>query len=74
MTCFDRHVSNAIACWMEGTYGDGKEGIISRNDALLSIYQHLARLGRFSRNKREDSTVATTRSDRADKYDGVSLV
>jgi len=71
---FDRHLSHTITHWMNGAVGDGEEGIISRNDALFSVYMHLARLGKFSRNKHEDSTVDTTRSDRTDKYEGVSLV
>ena len=74
MKSFDRHISNAIPRWMDGTVGDGEEGAISRNDALFSVYKHLANLGKFSRNKHEDSTVAKTRSDRTDKYEGVSLV
>ena len=74
MNYFDRHISYAIPRWMDGTVGDGEEGAISRNDALFSVYKHLANLGKFSRNKHEDSTVATTRSDRTDKYEGVSLV
>jgi hypothetical protein len=74
MNSFDRHISYAIPRWMDGTVGDGEEGAISRNDALFSVYKHLANLGKFSRNKHEDSTVATTRSDRTDKYEGVSLV
>jgi hypothetical protein len=49
-------------------------GKISRNDALFSVYTYLANLGKYSRNKHEDSTVAMTRSDRTDKYEGVSLV
>ena len=74
LSSFDRHISSAVSRWMEGTVGDGEEGVISRNDALFSVYKHLANLGKFSRNKHEDSTVATTRSDRTDKYEGVSLV
>jgi hypothetical protein len=74
MNTFDRRISNAIPRWMEGSVGDGEEGTISRNDALFSVYKNLAKLGKFSRNKHEDSTVATTRSDRTDKYEGVSLV
>jgi len=74
MNSFDRHISNAIPRWMDGTVGDGEEGAISRNDALFNVYKNLANLGKFSRNKHEDSTVATTRSDRTDKYEGVSLV
>ena len=53
---------------------DGEEGAISRNDTLFSVYKHLANLGKFSRSQHEDSTVATTRSDRTGKYEGVSLV
>ena len=60
MNSFDRHISYAIPRWMDGTVGDGEEGAISRNDALFSVYKHLANLGKFSRNKHEDSTVATT--------------
>ena len=71
---FDRHISHAISRWMDGTYGEGEKGLISRNDALFGIYQHLANLGKFSRNKYEDSTVAKTRSDRTDNYEGVTLV
>lgn len=71
---YDRNISNSIGRWMGGRYGDGEEGIISRNDSLFSVYEHLARLGKFSRNKHEDSTVTTTRSDRTDKYEGVTLV
>eukprot|EP01033_Poteriospumella_lacustris_P010454 gene10454-7433_t len=71
---FDQRITNAILLWMDGTVGDGKEGAISRNDALFSVYQKLANLGKFSRNKREDSTVFMTRSDRTDQYEGVSLV
>lgn len=74
MNSFDRHISHNITRWMSGTVGDGEEGIISRNDALFSVYKHLANLGKFSRNKHEDSTVFTTRSDRTDKYEGVSVV
>ena len=59
---------------MNGNVGDGEEGAISRNDALFSVYTYLANLDRFSRNKHEDSTVARTRSDRTDMYEGVSLV
>ena len=44
------------------------------NDALFSIYEILAKLGKYSRNMHEDSTVAKTRSDRTDKYEGVTLV
>ena len=71
---FDRHISHGIARWMDGTYGDGEKGQISRNDALFCIYQHLANLGKFSRNKYEDSIVVKTRSDRTDNYEGVTLV
>ena len=74
MNSFDRHISNTIPRWMDGGVGDGEEGAISRNDSLFSVYKHLANLGKFSRNKHEDSTVATTRSDRTDKYEGVTLV
>jgi len=74
MKSFDRHISNAIPLWMDGTVGDGEQGAISRNDALFSVYTRLANLGKFSRNKYEDSTVATTRSNRTDNYEGVSLV
>eukprot|EP01039_Chlorochromonas_danica_P020907 gene20907-25645_t len=63
---FDQRSTNAILLWMDGTVGDGKEGAISRNDALFSVYQKLANLGKFSRNKREDPTVFMTRSDRTD--------
>lgn len=41
---------------------------------MYGIYNHLAGLGKFSRNKHEDSTVSTTRSDRTDKFRGVSVV
>ena len=74
MRSFDRHISYGIARWMDGTYGEGEKGLISRNDALFCIYQHLANLGKFNRNKYEASTVAKTRSDRTDKYEGVTLV
>jgi hypothetical protein len=74
----DRHISSSISRWMDGwmdgTVGDGQQGAISRNDALFNVYKNLANLGKFSRNKHEDSTVATTRSDRTDKYEGVTLV
>lgn len=74
LSSFDRHISYAVSRWMDGTVGDGEEGAISRNDALFNIYKNLANLGKFSRNKHEDSTVAMTRSNRTDKYEGVSLV
>ena len=70
----DRGLSHHVARWMDGDYGAGEEGLISRNDALFSIYHALAGLDPFSRNKSEDSTVAMTRSDRTDKYQGVTLV
>jgi hypothetical protein len=58
MNTFDRHITHSIARWMDGTVGDGEEGLISRNDdALFSIYKHLANLGKFSRNKHEDYQV-----------------
>ena len=70
----DRRLSHHVARWMDGDYSAGEEGLISRNDALFSIYHTLAGLDSFSRNKSEDSTVATTRSDRTDKYQGVILI
>ena len=74
MNSFDRRISPYISLWMYGRVGDGCMGMISRNDALFSVYTYLANLGKYSRNKHEDSTVAMTRSDRTDKYEGVSLV
>ena len=74
MNSFDRRISPYISQWMYGRVGDGCMGMISRNDALFSVYTYLANLGKYSRNKHEDSTVAMTRSDRTDKYEGVSLV
>jgi tRNA A-37 threonylcarbamoyl transferase component Bud32 len=74
MNTYDPRVSREISRWMEGLVGDGEEGIISRNDALFNVYKYIAKLGKFSRNKHEDSTVLTTRADRTDKYEGVSLV
>ena len=60
--------------WMRGRTGDGEEGIIARNDALCTIFQYLAGMDKYSRNKHEDSTMLTTRSDRTDKYGGITLV
>jgi len=53
----DRRITTAICRWMDGSYGEGEQGIISRNDALFSLYEMLAKLGKYCRNKREDSTV-----------------
>ena len=59
---------------MEGTIGDGEKGTISRNVALFTVYQRLANLDKFSSNNYEDSTVVTTRFNRTDMYEGVTLV
>jgi len=32
----DRGLSHHVARWMDGDYGAGEEGLISRNDALFS--------------------------------------
>ena len=73
-TPFDRHLATDIPRWMPGDIGEGAEGTVSRNGALCSSYKNRAHLGKYSRSKHEDSTVATTRSDRTDKLEGVTLV
>jgi len=73
MTSSD-YIITSIEDWMEGYIGGGEAAIIHRNDSLFRVYQRLARLGAHSRNKYEDSTVVTTRSDRTAKYEGVTLV
>lgn len=73
-TGYDEIFTLSAITWMRNRTGDGEQGIVARNDALCTIFQHLAAMGRYSRNKREDSTVLATRSARADKYGGVILV
>jgi len=57
MNSFDRRISPSISLWMYGRVGDGEHGMISRNDALFSVYTYLANLGKYSRNKHEDSPL-----------------
>jgi hypothetical protein len=73
-TAYDEELTHFIAGWMGGKTGNGEEGLISRDDALCNIFCKLARLDKFSRNKHEDSTVSTTRSDRTDFWNGVPIV
>jgi hypothetical protein len=73
-TEYDEELTYLIAGWMGGKTGNGEEGLISRDDALCNIFCKLARLDKFSRNKHEDSTVTTTRSDRTDFWSGVPIV
>ena len=73
-TEYDEELTYLIAGWMGGKTGNGEEGLISRDDALCNIFCKLARLDKFSRNKHEDSTVNTTRSDRTDFWSGVPIV
>ena len=73
-TGYDEELTYFIAGWMQGKTGNGEEGLISRDDALCNIFCKLARLDKFSRNKHEDSTVTTTRSDRTDFWNGVPIV
>jgi len=74
MTSSDYIISRTIEVWMEGYIGEGEAAIIRRNDSPFRVYQRLAGLGIHSRNKYEDSTLVTTRSDRTDKYEGVTFV
>jgi hypothetical protein len=71
---YDEVFTTSAITWMRGRTGDGEEGIIARNDALCTIFQYLAGMDKYSRNKHEDSTMLTTRSDRTDKYGGITLV
>jgi hypothetical protein len=73
-TRYDAVFTISAITWMRGRTGDGEEGIISRNDALCTIFQYLAGMDKYSRNKHDDSTMFTTRSDRTDKYGGITLV
>jgi hypothetical protein len=51
------------------------EGVtIFRNNALFIVYKNLANSGKFNHNKHEDSMLATTRSERSDKYEVISLI
>lgn len=71
---YDETLTHFIAGWMQCVTGRGEEGLISRDDALCNIFCKLAHLEKFSRNKHEDSTVFSTRSDRTDFWNGVPIV
>lgn len=70
----DSDLFHFVYGFMNGLIGDGEEGLISRDDCFCNIFRSLASMEKFSRNKHEDSTALTTRADRTDKYEGVSLV
>lgn len=70
----DNDLAHCIYGFMNAQCGEGEEGLISRNDCFCNIFKTLASMEKFSRNKHEDSTQFTTRADRTDKYEGVSLV
>jgi hypothetical protein len=71
---FDDNLTPMIAVWLKNFTRSGENGLIGRDDALLNIYCYLAGLTGGSRNQKEDSTIFTTRSDRTDQYDGVTVV
>lgn len=71
---YDENLTPHISIWMKGRIGHGESGLHYRNDGLFAIYHYLAGLSQFSRDKHDDSTVTGTRSDRADQYEGVTVV
>lgn len=73
-TSYDGVFTVSANLWMRGESGEGRRGIIGRNDALCKIYQYLASMDQFSRNNHENLTVLATRPDRTDKFGGVPLV
>mgnify|MGYP003386386166 CR=1 FL=1 len=70
----DPDLAHFVYGFLNGPTGNGEEGLISRDDCFCNIFRSLANMEKFSRNKHEDSTALTTRADRTDKYEGVSLV
>ena len=71
---FDPTMHAAVLQWMEGWSFDGEMGLISRNDALLRIIDHLAEFTFKVRDRHDTSTVGTKRSDATLGINGCALL
>ena len=64
----------AVSDWMHGWALNGETGLISRNDTLFRIIDHLVGFTFKLRDCHDNSTVGTTRSDATMGIDGCALV
>lgn len=71
---YDQYLTPMISIWLRNYTHSGEHGLIGRDDALCDIYCYLNDLTEGLRNQHEDSTIVGKRADRADQYEGVTLV
>lgn len=71
---YDNLLTPIISMWLRNYTTSGEHGLIWRDDSLCLIYCYLNDLTEGLRNQHEDSTIVGKRADRADQYEGVTLV